>query len=110
MTLEVGDILVYKYYSSTSLKKVTRVTPKRAYVGDHELKREVDNPRYIKIIGASQWHSACYYVPAPEEIELRRQEARHKQLVEYIKALNPHSLTIDQLTRIKAIAEEGREG
>lgn len=56
MNLEVGmEVAIWRRGILDSVGKVDRVTPKRAYADGHELVREFQEGRDIKVIGQSEW-------------------------------------------------------
>jgi hypothetical protein len=104
MNLEVGMTL----YCGLNRYKITRVTPKRAYIKvndkcEYEFDREQDDPVFIKKRGVSYGYRTQYYsVETPELIA----EYNRDRLISKANKINMNILTDDQLNRIMAIADE----
>jgi len=67
MKLEIGDTLIRKNYSQETLVKVSRVTEKRAFVGEQALEREYnESPTgfmlLLKAFGTGQWNTVYFYL------------------------------------------------
>lgn len=104
MNLEVGMTL----YCGLSRYKISRVTPKRAYIKindsyEIEFNREQNNTAYIKKRGnGDAWNREYYAVETPELIAAYNRD----KLVRKAMKINMNILTDDQLNRIMAIVDE----
>ena len=105
--LQIGDIVVGEHlYSGISLYKIDRITATQAISGTTKFKRAYENNR-IRAIGETFSYTRTTYQLANDDL---LNQYKIQNLVNHIDSKisrqSLKNLSLDQLTRIKAILDE----
>jgi hypothetical protein len=101
--LQVGDVLYsYQYGYITGKIAIDRVTAKRAYAGNIEFKKQVDDS-VIREMGAGTWNTTRYRL----EDEQCKADWERKTLLSYVKAKNPDYFSTETLKQLAEVYKNG---
>lgn len=102
--LQVGDVIYSDHYGALNRLVIDRVTPKRAYVGYSEFKRQVSDTGYVYPLKRDPWSSKSHWIETDELKErFNFRTAQRRLFADWDKL--KEKLNIEQIRSIQGILD-----
>lgn len=96
--LKVGDVIYrYEYGNLTEKKTIDRLTPKRAFAGHNEFKKEYEHTR-LSEIGRGSFNHHSFYISTPDNDAIWQLQELRNKAQPLVRSLTKY--TADQLTKL----------